>query len=543
MGPSRRVVLCAIVMVMACVSASPGPAAAQEFLPTLHTLGYFPDPLARSPRLAGMGRLLYASDVHNGLNAWDFAGNPLGVSSAESLSTIEYRPLVRTAASTHDLEGGVNQERQDLGARQVRNGLEAWRRAKDGASYGLLGDFTTFKVDQPYTATTETRREFSVPAITGIINGPLSWIPGNRTMYAVRIAYNLEVEDHNYFEFYEVPQGEYIGRRTEQVAGPDLFTPNHSEVSSIAGGVGLSYRITNTITAAAMVDHAKANVKQRNLGLRSESHVTEERPIDSGQLTINGTVGDHLSFVVDGIGFRSKSEQFFDWSISAGPTQSPLAGSGKTLDRDEEGNRLRTRARWTSGALQLDAGFNTSYSRSIITPWYPPAGGPIAGFNDFLDQIGFRTGADTLMLPARIVDTRVEARGREYGVGASWHSPWHGALLGAEYHGWRERFDQPPFPGPEPTGWDLRLGGEVRMSGSVLARAGFVYGNQDLDDLTAANDYLQRALTAGLGFQPAGSRWSADLAYAFAWVDPDFGDPTRDRGSRQEVALQLRWPF
>jgi len=40
-----------------------------------------------------------------------------------------------------------------------------------------------------------------------------------------------------------------------------------------------------------------------------------------------------------------------------------------------------------------------------------------------------------------------------------------------------------------------------------------------------------------------GSRWTADLAYSFEWVDPDFGDPSRGRGSRQDLALQLRWPF
>ena len=32
---------------------------------------------------------------------------------------------------------------------------------------------------------------------------------------------------------------------------------------------------------------------------------------------------------------RSRSEEFFFWSVSAGPTQGPLSGSGKRLDRRE----------------------------------------------------------------------------------------------------------------------------------------------------------------------------------------------------------------
>ncbi|MBI3539860.1 MAG: hypothetical protein HY076_06270, partial [Candidatus Eisenbacteria bacterium] len=370
-----------------------------------------------------------------------------------------------------------------------------------------------------------------------------SWVSGNRLSYAIRLAYTLEVEDRGYFDFFSIPQGDYIGRRTDEVPAPDTFTPDHNEATTLTGGIGLSYKVTGTITAAAMVHHSRSVIKSRNIALRSESHVNEERPVDLGEFGLHGTLGKHIEWIADGQGWSSHSEEFFIWTVSAGATQAPLAGSGKMLDRDAEGTALRTRARWTSGTLQIDAGFNTSYSRTITTPWYPPAGALLAGFNDFLDQVGFRTNADSLALPARIVNGRIEARGYEYSGGFSWRSPWRHALIGAEFHSRRTRYAQPSYTGPVPKGWDVRGGAEVRLAPTVLGRLGYVVGYDDADDLSAANTFLRRTATFGLGFQPAGSRWSADLGYAFQWVDPDFGDPSRARGSQQELALQLRWPF
>ena len=52
---------------------------AQVYDAARQSLDFSPDPTARSPRLLGMGRLTLASDVHNGIDLWDFAGNPIGI--------------------------------------------------------------------------------------------------------------------------------------------------------------------------------------------------------------------------------------------------------------------------------------------------------------------------------------------------------------------------------------------------------------------------------------------------------------------------------
>jgi hypothetical protein len=554
MVSSRRVLGRAIATLLCLSAVLAAPARAQQYETTLRSLDYL-DPLARSPRLLGMGRLALADDVHNRLSLWDFAGNPLGVATAESVSVIELRPSMRTSAGTHDLTTVLpSRERQDLAAHQVRNSFEAWRRGAGSTSYGMTAEFATLQFDRPYSEEVEARAKFTVPALSGVINGPLAWIPGGRVDYALRFVYTLEVHDDAYYDFLSLPQGDYIGRRSEVADGPDLFTPNHFETSSLGGGVGLSVRAASWVTAALNVDHVRAGIRSRNRGLRSESNVTEDRPYDIGQASFVGHLGDAIQWAADGKGWRSNSEEFFIWSVSAGATRVPLSGSGKRLDRQEEGTALRTRARWTSGPLELGGAVNTSYRRSVITPWYPLDASSPPGFNDFLDQVGFRAGADTLMLPGRVRYSRLEERGYEVVGGGSWRLPRKLGTLGAEFHQWRDHIDQQldgvgvgagpdGRSGPEAKGWNVRAGGEVRCSEAVLVRAGFGYARNDPDRFSKADEFLVTTATAGLGIQPMGSTWRIDAGYGFDWINPDFGDPTRSRSTRQQLSVQLRWPF
>ena len=546
MGPSRRVLRSAIVMTM-CLGVPSGafPAAAQQYEASLRSLDYSPDPLARSPRLLGMGRLTLADDLHNHINLWDFAGNPTGIAEAESLTTFEYRPGTRSSTALRDLSGAPPpRERQQLAARQMRHGIETWKRAPGETAYGLLGEVATLQWDRPFSGAVEQRGKFTVPALTGVVNGRLPWVPSTRFDYALRVAYSRESYDDLYFDFFQLPQGEYLGKPSAVVPPPDVFTPNHAEVSNLGGGVAISMRVTPGIRAAIGYDRARALVRSKNEGLRSTSRTDERRPFDIGQASVVGRVGEHLEFGADGRAWRSESEEFFFWSVSAGPTQEPLAGEGKRLDRKEEGTSLRTRARWVDGPFELGAGFSTSFRRGIVTPWYPVNDGDLPGFNNFVDQVGFRGGADTLLLPARVQFSRVEERGYQIVGGGSWRLPGRRGSLGAEVHRWRRRIDQRSVgAGPEPTGWDVRAGGEYRCSAAFLARAGWSYGLSDRDDLTADNTYRHTTATTGFGYQPVGSRWSVDLGYAFEWVNPDFPDPVRSRETRQRLALQTRWPF
>ena len=126
------------------------PAAAQLYESTLQSLDYAPDPTARSPRLLGMGRLTLLDDVHNHISLWDFAGNPTGIAEAETASVVEYRPGTRSSEAIRD-QWPSTREQEVLRARQLRHGVETWRRGEGGTAYGLVGEVATLERSRPFS--------------------------------------------------------------------------------------------------------------------------------------------------------------------------------------------------------------------------------------------------------------------------------------------------------------------------------------------------------------------------------------------------------
>ena len=545
MGVPPRVLRNAMLSTMCLMALGLVPPVAAQDETALRGLGYEVDPVARSPRLLGMGQLQLVEDRHNRLALWNFAGNPTGIAEAESTSTFEYRPLVRSGSVFADVPVGAPQyERQESGAHQTDHVFETWHRAPGSPAYGLVANLTKVQVDQTYDALAEKRDRFSVPAIGGAVNGRMPWIHSNRFDYALRGQFGNTVQDHSYYEIFHLPQGDYLGKKTATVAAPDLFTPDHDEITNLYYGAAVSMRITKDIKAAIGYDRMLQKWRSTQEGLRSTSKLDEDRPFDTGQATLVGRLGRHVAWAADGRAWHVASEQSFFWTVSAGPTQTPLVGNGKRLDRDLKGTSLRTQARWMSGAFEVGAGFGTTWRREIITPWYPTNPDDQAGFNDFLTEVAFRVGADTLLLPARVVASQVDERSTSLLAGGSWQLPSRKGLVGVEFERLNTKFDQLGFAtGPKPQRWDVRAGGEYRCSPSFLARAGWNYGIHDQDDLSADNAYRSTVATVGMGLQPPGARWSADLAFAYEWLRPDFVDGANTRGDQRRMALQLRWPL
>src|SRR5262245_13250418 len=77
MSVSRGLVLTAFLAMSAGILL-PTSSSAQRYEAARRLLDLSPDPIARSPRLLGMGRLTLADDRHNNLGMWDFAANPTG---------------------------------------------------------------------------------------------------------------------------------------------------------------------------------------------------------------------------------------------------------------------------------------------------------------------------------------------------------------------------------------------------------------------------------------------------------------------------------
>jgi hypothetical protein len=535
---SPRRVLASVLMSMLLAGVTTPRATAQTLAATRAAFDLGPDPTLRNPRLLGMGHLTLPNDVNNGINVWDFALQPVGVLDADSVSTLELRPATAAASGAHDLITGVPGQRQDFGLRDMRVGYEAWRRT-DILAYGFIGDISTLKFDQPTSEEFEKRSHFDVPSATVAMNGKIPRI-SDRWRYALELGYAREQQHDEFRLFLENPTGEYIDNQGTIVPPPDLFTPNDIKSSTLSAGAGLSYAFGSSVTLAARGDFGSSSITSVNEAERHSSQVNEVRPFTSGEITLVGRAGQSFEYGVDAESWHSISEQSWVFTLSTGVAQAPFGGRGKLLEREENGDLLKTRARWHSGALELGAAFNTGKRTLTITP--PDPTDPTS-FNRFRNTATFVTGADTLAYPDSVSANETEDRARELVVGGTWtlRPRW---LVGAEFHdNHHEQEGQLEGKGPTRETWDVRAGMEYPCTSVFVGRVGYIYRKDDLDQDTEQNEFTSNLLTAGLGLHPASTSWTIEAGYEFEWRTPDFGDPTEGRLTRHQAGVQLRWSF
>lgn len=544
MGPTRRVRMCVLLAALAGLAALAAPASAQVYEAARRSLDLSPDPIARSPRLLGMGRLdLVVYDHNNRITLWDFAANPAGVVNADSGSTFELRP---TTSSASDMqlrsEPGRAIERQTLAARETRLGVEGWRRTPGHfTTYGLTGDASVLRMDRPYDLTTERRSKLSDPNLTGILAGRMPYTRSGNTQYALLVRYGIESQDDEYHLFTTTANGEYIDQEGTLLPAPSYFTPDAATVSSTGLGGAVSQRIARKLTIALAGDVREHKIKLSNVGNRHESWIEEKRPVATGQLSLIADLSRAFHWGADLRSWTSSSQQDWRFSISAGIGGIPLAGRGKLLDRDETGRSARTRLWWNLGPFDLGAGFGAARRKLTITP---PDPSDLTSFNAFRNQVFYRLGADTLSLPDSVVANASTQDTWDAGAGLAWHLPARLGLVGVEYHRDQNRLDQTlSGAGPYAKGWDVRTGLEVRCTDVLTARGGYVYRWQDADEKTAQNEFVSRTMTLGLGLRPANASWTLESGWSFAWGQADYGDPTQPHSGRQQLAAQVRWAF
>ena len=541
MSPPRRVGLRALVLGIAVLWACP--VGAQLYEDARRAIDLSPDPLARSPRLLGMGRLsLVIDDPRNRITLWDFAANPTGIGEVDTVSTLEVRP---STASASGIERGVppapRSERQFLAAREVRMTYEAWRRTHEGTAYGASGEVGSLRLDRPFSTDVEERSKFAQPTVVPVLTGRMPYVLTERMRYALRIIAAYETSSDRYREFVSNAAGQYADQDGITIGPPDFFTPDEYATRKLGSGAAVSYRFGPSLTAAVGADYLGTRIQGKNNGGRYGSETEEARPYGIGQATLIGRFGPHFEWGADGHGWKSSSETRWVFSISSGPAATPLAGRGHLLDRDEEGSSLRTRARWTLGSFELGAGYNTEYRKIEITA---PDAGDLTSFNYFRNVVVHHPNADSLALPDSVVSNASEERGVEVGGGAAWKLPHRKGAVGVEYHWDRRLFEQTlGGRGPRPGGWDVRGGVWYPLTQVLEVRGGYLYRREDHDELTKQNEFVSSTMTLGAGLVPVGTRWSFDTGYALEWSHADFGDPGLPHSNRQRLAVRVGWAF
>jgi hypothetical protein len=531
---------------------SPAVPEAQVYEAARRSLDFAPDQTSRYPRLLGMGRLSLVSDVHNRLNLWDFAGNPVGVLNADTSSTVDLWPETSSAAGTQMPAGG-GRERQYLGGREMRVGYEAWRRSPTTA-YGFLGGFGALRSDRPYDESTVLRGRLDEPRVMAVLGGRMPRLKTDRIQYELHASYQAETSNDEYRSFFSNAVGDYLGRRGDLSSPPNFFDPEELRASTLGGGAGLSLRMGPWMTAALGASASSSRIEGANSDLIHDTGFGEDRPYYKAQLDFVGRFGA-LEYGLDGRTWTSASEERFVFTLKAGRNQDPFTGRGKVLDREEDGQQGRGHLRWTWGSFEANLAADRSLGTVDVTP---PTPGDPTSFNYFLDVAANRTGADSLALPDSVRRTRSRGRSWHVGYGATWRIPGGRGLIGLEYHLTEETFEHwvyvSPVPtpindvsfagaGPDRRTWDVRGGIEYACGRAVKGRLGYIRRFDDRDERVSQDEFTSRTMTVGLGLMPPGSVWGLDLGWALELIDPDFATTTEPKESRQQLGAQLRWVF
>jgi hypothetical protein len=542
MSPRRRVLLSAINSIL-LLTALAVPVHAQFYDAARGSLGFALDAIERSPRLLGMGGMTFVGDdPHTAITLWDFAASPLGILEADSANTAELYPATSSFSQVHNLPSETGtRERQDRAARETRAGYEIWRRTGGTSAYGIAGDLGSLRMDQIYSETVERRSTFIQPTIMPVLMGRIPYVKSSRWLCSARLYYSGETRKNQYRNVSENSQGEYIDQTGRNVPPPEFFTPTDSKVRSTGGGLGVGYDRGRAFKAAVSMDIVQNSIQGRNESARRFSQNDEKRPYHTSQATLVGRMGPNLEWGVDGRDWRSKSDERWFFSISAGVGTNPLVGRGELLLREERGQALRTRVRWMRGPFELGAGLATGYRRITITP---PSIGDLTSFNHFRNTSSYRLNADSLVFPDSVAFNRSEERTWEAGGGLAMRLPGARGSWGIEYRRLRGLTEQTlSGQGPLRKGWDLRTGIEYRCSRVLTGRVGYVYRWEDEDDYTRQNEYLANTITLGLGLRPAGANWTFEAGYAVEWRQADYGTAADPRSSRQQLASMVRWAF
>lgn len=540
MSVSRSLALSAILGAV-LLATLPAPAFAQVYDNARPRLDLAPDPIARSPRLLGMGQLTLAADPHNQLNFWDFAGNPLGILDADTTSTFTLRPATASSAGVGD-EIDTGRDRQYAGSREARFGYEAWRRTDEGTVYGLAGDVSHLSISRTYDGSTELRGTFEAPYVLAAINGRMPYFSSDLLKYEMHASFRGESSLDEYRTLYRNAKGDFLGRESDILPPPNFFVPNEVRVSSLAIGSGLAYQVAPWLSAAGGFELSSNRVDEENVTLIHEYGTGADRSYYSWRAGASGQWGSgdrRAEYIYDVRSWTSDAETRWRFTLKAGLNQPPFAGRGAMLDRAEDGLHHRGRVRFLQGALELGASFDGWMREVTVTP---PLPGDPESFNSFLNLAANREGADSLGLPDSIRASRVEESSWSTAFGATWKL--RKGTVGVEYHYREASFEQEVAgEGPKRKAWDVRTGVEYPCAPALIGRAGYVFRSDDRDLFTLRNEFKSHILTLGLGLVPGGSIWGLDLGYAVEWLSPDFDDPAGSRESRQRLAAQLHWTF
>ena len=539
MSPTRWVLARAMSLLCLAVACAATTAWAQFFDPTLRALDLGTGELARSPRLLGMGGLsLVIPDRNTSYSLWDLSGIPVGLSGDDTTSTMDVRPGTDALSAVTRIP--PDRERQVLASRRTAAQIEAvYRSRESGGLFGIVGDLSSLRWDQPFAATVERRESLVHPEAMAILGGEVPRFFDHHLRWGAHLRFRGETVEDQFREIVSNAAGEYIDLAGGELRPPGEFVPTSTDVNTSASGVSTSYALGKGTQIAIGIERENDRIHSTNDQQRSSAEFQEKRPYWNGQAAMVGRFGKTLEWGVAGIGRLAKSEADWRFTASAGVGADPLTGRGNMLSRDERSSEMTARVRWSPGRATFAGSLHTEASKVLIDP--PDANDPTS-LNRFIRDAFNRANADTLSLPDSVVHGESRRYAVSWGGGAGYRLGR--TTIGGEVHWARDvRTTLQQGEGPRRIVWDVRAGLERPLGAQLKGRLGYAYRHLDEDDFTANNEFEAQSASVGLGYAPARTSWSLESAYRLEVRSQDFQSPADERQSRHNVAVELHWVF
>lgn len=518
----------AFVLAAAATIHAAAPAHAQYLAPAIDRPGSELRTTQPSLRLATLGGMSLAiPDENNELNLWDWAGSSLGLLADRDSTSLDVFFDTRASSNRHTVGA---QDRELLRARRFNLGMQAVGRTPGKFAAGLDAGYvslgTKFPVQDYTYLDRSTNVPLAIPALNGLFaGGKLGW-GAHLTFASEAVRENRRLETVNDGSV-ELKDGDLVGTTTP-------FVPDEGKTRVGGFGIGLGFFGIKDVAAAINWDRISNRIRDANTNAR-RVYETEERVASSefsfativhpGWVTLGGQVGRRK--------YDSKEEYRF--SLSGGLNGPPLTSRGDRLFRDFEQKYLRARVAFEPPAIKgltVGADLNVRYDREDVTP----ATG-VGNFNSFQESIA----SDTLGISPPVVDSRDELRHWNGGAGVGYRVTDR-VLLGVEGHRYRSAWNGPSL-GAEEVITELRGGVEFAVTSAWSGRLGGYHRADDADRLTANNESVTNAFTAGLGWTRPKSRHQLDAGVEVGKRSSNYPDPTDENGSTFRFVLYNRWAF
>jgi hypothetical protein len=514
------------------VAAIPGIATtahAQYLAPATDRPGFEGRPTQPSLRLAMLGGLSLAiADENNEINLWDYAGSSLGLLGDRDATSMD---IYFDSGSLTDKHTVGAQDTEMKRAHRGIAGIQAVGRSTGKFAAGLDAAYFSAGTRLPaqdglYTDETHTV-PLAIPTFNGMMfGGKMGW--GAHLTFA-----NGSAKDQ--YKRETIKDGTVQLSDGELTSTPNPFTPDHGKTKVGGFGIGVGYEGIKGLQTAINWDRTSATVKESNTSARDVYETEEPQPANEFSFAAIahpggwGTIGVQV-----GTGkFKSKVE--YRYSLSGGLNGPPLVSRGDMLYREFKQDWFRTRVALTPPGLKgltVGGDFAVRYDKDVVDPSTAPN-----NYNDFMASIA----GDTLGITKPVVASTEELRNWSGGAGLGYQVSSR-VLAGLEGHRYQNTHDAEGLHAREVIA-ELRGGLEFQVTPAWTGRLGGYHVSDDTDALTANNERVTNALTAGVGWTKPKSRYAVDAGIEVGRRGSNFPDPTDESGSLFRFMLYNRWEF